>query len=263
MSASRALKSWKLGTSLLACLVVAGCTGTPLYSELEEQQANQVMAALLASGISVTKEPSASKNGFQINIASSDIPAAMEILRTRGLPQRASPTLGELFKKEGFASSATDEKARYVFGLQENIRRGLMMIDGIVDANVVIALPDPNPLGDTPPESSASVLIIQAPGVDLRDRETDLKVSIKDGLQGMSDVNKVTIKFFTVGSGAVLPKQAAARGGQMQGALSSISPLTIGLAIGVALLLGTLVAVVGRLRARLAKPAEAPRVWNG
>lgn len=262
MSASRASKSWKLVTALLASLLVAGCTGTPLYSDLEEQQANQVMAALLASGISVTKEPSPSKTGFQVTIASSDIPAAMEILRTRGLPQRASPTLGELFKKEGFASSATDEKARYVFGLQENIRRGLMMIDGIVDANVVIALPDPNPLGETPPESSASVLIIQAPGVDLRDRETDLKVSIKDGLQGMTDVNKVTIKFFTVGSGAVLPKQGA-RGAQVPGMPASISPLTIGLAIGVALLLGILVAVFGRLRARLAKPAEAPRVWNG
>ncbi len=265
MKSSSTLVSLKGMTALLFCLVLAACSGTPLYSELEEQQANQVMAALLGSGISATKSPSVTKTGFEVRIASSDIPAAMEILRTRGLPQRSSPTLGELFKKEGFASSATDEKARYVFGLQENIRRGLMMVDGVVDANVVVALPDANPLGETPPETSASVLIIQAPGVDLRDRETDLKVSIKDGLQGMTDVNKVTIKFFTVGSGAVTPKQVsgANRTGNVPAMLSSISPLTVGIAIGAALLLGALVALFGRLRARAAPPAAAPRVWNG
>ncbi|MGH8031193.1 MAG: hypothetical protein ACREO8_02225 [Luteimonas sp.] len=262
MTPSMWFKSYKAATTLVACLVLSGCGGAALYSDLEEQQANQVMAALLGSGIGASKAPSPSKKGWEIRIASADFPAAMQILHARGLPQRESPTLGDLFKKEGFASSALEEKARYVYGLQENIRRGLMRIDGVVDAQVAIALPDSNPLGETPPDSSASVLIFQAPGIDLRDRETDLKVSIKDGLQGMSDVNKVTIKFFTVGSAPPVRKQVASDGG-VQAALSSISPLTAGIALGVVLLLGVLLAFGSRLRARIAPPKPAARVWNG
>lgn len=263
MTPSTWFRPWKVATAMLVCLMLSACGRDALYSELEEHQANQVMAALLGAGIHASKAPSPSKRGFEVSIAPSDFPEAMRVLHARGLPQRESPTLGELFKKEGFASSATDEKARYVFGLQENIRRGLMMIDGVVDANVVIALPDSNPLGELPPDSSASVLIFQAPGIDLRDRETDLKVSIKDGIVGMSDVNKVTIKFFTVGANAAPLRQAAASNGSLPASLSSINPLTIGIAIGVVVLIGVVLALVGRLRARTSLPKAAPPAWNG
>ena len=246
---------------LLACLVLAGCGGAALYSNLEEQQANQVMAALLEAGINADKNPAADKKGWEVRIAEGDFPMAMQVLHSKGLPRRQSQTLGELFKKEGFASSALEEKARYIFGLQEAMRQKLLKLDGVVDADVSIALPDRDPLGGEARESSASVFIYQAPGVDLRDRETDLKVGVKDGIEGLDDVNKVTIKFFTVAAPAV-GKQASRSGGAMP-ALSSISPLAVAVTIGVALLLALAIAFGGRIRARLAQPRQPPRVWNG
>jgi type III secretion protein J len=246
---------------LLGCLVLAGCSGSALYSNLEEQQANQVMAALLDSGINASKAPSPDKKTWEVRIPQGDFPMAMQVLHSKGLPRRQSETLGELFKKEGFASSALEEKARYIYGLQEAMRQKLLKLDGVVDADVSIALPDRDPLGGDTRESSASVFIYQAPGVDLRDRETDLKVGVKDGIEGLDDVNKVTIKFFTVAAPAA-GKQAS-RGATAMPSLSSISPLAIGITIGVALLLALLVAFGGRLRARLAQPKQTPRVWNG
>lgn len=246
---------------LLACLALAGCGGAALYSNLEEQQANQVMAALLEAGINAEKNPAADKKGWEVRIAEGDFPMAMQVLHSKGLPRRQSQTLGELFKKEGFASSALEEKARYIFGLQEAMRQKLLKLDGVVDADVSIALPDRDPLGGEARESSASVFIYQAPGVDLRDRETDLKVGVKDGIEGLDDVNKVTIKFFTVAAPAA-GKQASRSGGAMP-ALSSISPLAVAVTIGVALLLALAIAFGGRIRARLAQPKQPPRVWNG
>ncbi|MFD0319687.1 hypothetical protein [Lysobacter gummosus] len=43
--------------ALLACLLIVGCTRTPLYSQLDEQQANELMAALLDAGIPAEKTP--------------------------------------------------------------------------------------------------------------------------------------------------------------------------------------------------------------
>jgi type III secretion protein J len=260
MKASNGNKRPVIAAVLLACLALAGCGGTALYSNLEEQQANQVMAALLGDGIQADKTLSTDKKGWEVRIAKGDMPRAMQILHARGLPRRQSFTMGDLFKKDSFATSATQEKALYVFGLEEAMRQKLLKIDGVVDAAVSIALPDRDPLGGNEADSSASVFIYQAPGADLRDRETDLKVGVKDSIEGLDDVNKVTIKFFTVGAAAGKP---VARNPSTMPVLSSISPLTIGITVAIAVLLALVVAFGGRIRARLAQPRQPPRVWNG
>lgn len=263
MNASNANKRLVFMALLLACLALAGCSGSALYSHLEEQQANQVMAALLGSGIKADKSLSADKKGWEVRIAESDFPRAMSILESRGLPRRESLTMGEIFKREGFATSATQQKALYVFGLEESMRQKLLKIDGVVDAAVSIALPDRDPLGGDAVDSSASVFIYQAAGADLRDRETDLKVGVKDSIEGLDDVNKVTIKFFTVGGALPAGKAVAGQADKMPTVLASISPLAIGITIAVAVLLALGIAFGGRVRARLAQAKQPPRVWNG
>jgi type III secretion protein J len=216
---------------------------------------------LLGSGIQADKTLSTDKKGWEVRIAKGDIPRAMQILHAKGLPRRQSFTMGDLFKKDSFATSATQEKALYVFGLEESMRQKLLKIDGVVDAAVSIALPDRDPLGGNEADSSASVFIYQAPGADLRDRETDLKVGVKDSIEGLDDVNKVTIKFFTVGT-PVAGKQAVRSPAAMP-VLSSISPLAVAITVALAVLLALVIAFGGRLRARLAQPRQPPRVWNG
>jgi len=262
MKASNTNKRLAILALLLACLALAGCSGSALYSNLEEQQANQVMAALLGSGIKADKNLSSDKKSWEVRISENDFPRAMEVLHSKGLPRRQSFTMGEIFKKEGFATSATQEKALYVFGLEESMRQKLLKIDGVVDAAVSIALPDRDPLGGATADSSASVFIYQAPGTDLRDRETDLKVGVKDSIEGLDDVNKVTIKFFTIGSTVPRPVTAATQGG-MPAVLSSISPLAIAITLGVAVLLALAIAFGTRVRSRLAQAKQPQRVWNG
>lgn len=257
--ASNPYKPLRATGLVLAALLLTACTGTALYTDLEEQQANEVMAALLGAGIDASKSPSPSKKGWEVDIAAGDIPEAMRVLRAAGLPQRQSQSMGELFKKDSFATSTMQEKALYVYGLEEGMRKKLLKVDGVVDAEVSIALPDKDPLAGEAPDSSASVMIFERPGANLSDRETDLKVYIKDGIAGLNDVNKVTIKFFPAGTGAPQSKPQ----GKAQAALSDISPLNIAIALGVALLIGLGVAFGGRLHARFAGRKPQSPTWEG
>jgi type III secretion protein J len=52
-------------------------------------------------------------------------------------------------------------------------------------------------LDDKPQSASASVVIIERPGANLELRETDIKAIVTDGIEGLKDINRVTVKFFT------------------------------------------------------------------
>src|SRR5690606_33548434 len=125
--------------------------------------------------------------------------------------------------------------------LQQELADTLTRFPGVVDARVHVTLAERDPLGGSSQDSSASVAIFQQAGVNIRDREADIKLLIKDAVPGLVDINKVTVKF---AEAPPLPARKA------QGpALSSINPLTLAIAAGIVLLLGVLVAFWGRLRA--------------
>jgi type III secretion protein J len=244
---------------LLACLVLAGCGGSPLYSALEERQANEMMGALIGSGIQAKKKPSATKVGWDVVVAESDIPQAMAVLEARGLPRQHYQNLGDIFKKEGFASSATDERGRYIHGLQQEISHTLSMLPGVANARVHIALPERDPLGGSTGKTSAAVWIFEQPGASVRDREADIKIVVKDGVEGLTDINQVSVKFVAMPA----PPEAGQSGGTAM-ALSAVSPMAIGIAAAVVVIIALLLAFGSRLRGRSAAPAEpAPKRWQG
>ncbi len=103
-----------------------------LYSHLDEQQANEVSAALLRANINADKRQADRATDWSVLVAKRDLPSAMAILDATGLPHNVHSSMGEVFKKEGFVASPTEDKARYQFALseelsstlQENRRRG-------------------------------------------------------------------------------------------------------------------------------------------
>ena len=179
-----------------AACVLAGCARTPLYSALSEGQANDVQAALLAAHIDADKNAVPKTDLWSVSVAHDEIPQAMAVLNAAGLPRQQLRTLGDVFPKEGFVSSPLEERARYVFALSQEVQHTLMQLDGVVDARVHIALPDRNLLDDKPQSASASVVIIERPGAALESRETDIKAIVTDGIEGLRDINRVTVKFF-------------------------------------------------------------------
>lgn len=186
-------------TALLFTLGIAGCTGDSqvLYSNLDETQANEVSAALLRMGIDVDKHKAERSSEWTVQVGKKDLPNAMAILEAGGLPRSAHPSMGEVFKKEGFVASPTEDKARYLYALSEELSDTLQRIDGVVNARVHVALPDRDLIGGKTDSASASVVLQVVPGAHVQERETDIKAIVKDAVEGLDNPDRVTVKFFT------------------------------------------------------------------
>jgi type III secretion protein J len=203
-------RNLRIVSAIAACLLMAGCGRAVLYGNLSEQQANEVEAVLLAAKVDADKQLAENKKGWSVTVSKGDFPQAMRLLKSAGLPAEPFESMGEVFKKEGFVSSPTEERARYLFAMSQELSHTLEEIDGVVSARVHIALPENDPLTEGKKSASASVVIIEQPGAKLRERETDIKAIVTDGVEGLDDINKVTVKFFTRAPGAVVPPEAAA-----------------------------------------------------
>jgi type III secretion protein J len=183
------------------------------------------------------------------------------VLNAAGLPREPLRTLGDVFPKEGFVSSPLEERARYVFALSQEVENTLMQLDGVVDARVHIAIPERSVLDDKPPSASASVVIVMQPGAGLESRETDIKAIVTDGIEGLNDVNRVTVKFFTRRPGpGLLPVTRPAGQTTQTNDWVRTNPLSLSLA-GVGLLCFAMAGGAGMryLRPRTGSPRQPPR----
>lgn len=210
---------WRVLVVALTCWMLAACSDSVLYASLPEQQANEVEAALLGSGVSASKRAAEDAGRWAIHVPADQTPSAMAVLHARGLPREPSRSMGEVFRKEGFVSSPLEERARYIAALSTELSQTLMQIDGVVLARVHIALPESSAMVKERDSATASVVIIQKPAAELQARETDIKAIITDGVEGLDDVNRVTVKFFTRRAHA--PEAPAGEGGSQTTAAAS------------------------------------------
>ncbi len=181
---------------MLVVVLLSGCGGVPLYSDLNEQQANEMQAVLMKAGINAEKKASVDGKTWRLMVPGEHIPDAMSLLNEQGLPQTAAPTIADVFRKEGFVSSPVEEHARYVYALSQELANTIMQLDGVASARVHVALPKRALLDDEQQSASVSVVVIQKPGFDLSRYETDIKAIVTDGIEGLDDINRVTVKFF-------------------------------------------------------------------
>ena len=244
---------------LLACLLLAACSQVSMYSDLDERQANEVLAALLAADIAADKRTSLSKTGWEIRVDRGDFSRAMQVLQALGLPRQQYATMCDVFRKEGLASSAIEEKARYICSRQQELARTLSSYPGVIEARVHIALQERDDLGG-PGDSSAAVVIFQQPGSNLENLRARIKTVVKDGIEGLEDINQVSVEFVSmpgVDPGQQTQRQAA------PAVMSSAMPFVIG--AGVLALLALAWAAWGRWRQRAVQPAtgDGGGLWKG
>jgi type III secretion protein J len=180
--------------ALAFTLLLTGCdTETTLHANLPEQQANLVMAALLDDGIPCHKAPG-DEGTWNVTVSEARFADAVNLLESRGLPQRTYQGVGEVFKKTGMISSPSEERIRFMDALAQDLSRTLTTIDGVLDARVHIVLPDNDPFARNPLPSSAAVAIRARWDADLEDSIPSIKGLVKNAIEGLSyDKIQVTI----------------------------------------------------------------------
>ncbi|MBK4214324.1 type III secretion inner membrane ring lipoprotein SctJ [Paracoccus caeni] len=167
---------------LCAVLFLAGCK-SELYTGLTEREANEMVAALIGAGIPASK--SGSGDNLKVMVDGGRFAEAMTVLETRGLPAQTYSNFGEVFRKEGLVSSPTEERARMVYALSEELSRTITLIDGVLSARIHVVLPETDMLGRNVKPSSASVFVRYSPAANVQDYSAQIKLLVANSIEGL------------------------------------------------------------------------------
>ena len=174
-------------------LVLAGCKAA-LYSGLNEQEANEIVAALSASNIEARKEHLEGAD-WQVQVDENRVGAALDLLKAQGLPHERFASIGELFRKQGLVSTPAEERMRYIYAVSQELSQTLRTIDGVVSARVHVVIPSNDPLSDKIRPSSAAVFIKHRPDVDLRLLAPAVKDLVAHSIEGLN-ADQVSLSLF-------------------------------------------------------------------
>jgi type III secretion protein J len=172
----------------LTLLVMLTACKVDLYASLSEAEANQILAALVTEGIDASKEH-VGETGWTVKVDESDLPTALEILRTDGLPAERFSSLGQVFQKQGLVATPTEERMRYIFAISQELSETLRQIEGVVSARVHVVIPATDPLSDRVKPSSAAVFIKHRPEADLRLLVPAVKDLVAHSIEGIQHDN--------------------------------------------------------------------------
>ena len=184
----------------LACLaalalLASGCDQEArLNTNLEEGQANLIVAALLDAGISATKAEG-DEGAWHVNVPQSRFAEAANLLEKKGLPRRAFNGVGEVFKKSGMVSSPSEERIRFMDALAQDLARTISGIDGVLDARVHIVLPENDPFARNALPSSAAVALRARWDADVTDYIPAIKSLVKNAIEGLA-FEKISVTVF-------------------------------------------------------------------
>jgi len=174
-------------------MMLAGCSSrVELISQVSESQANDVIAALSNRGIAAEKVPG--KEGMvSVDVAQDRIAKAIEIMRAAGLPHEPYASMGDVFKKDGLISSPTEEHARLVFALSQELSHTISQIDGVIYAQVHVVLPEHAGFGETGNPSSAAVFIKYEDTANLDEVVPQIRRLVANSIPGLT-YEKVSVE---------------------------------------------------------------------
>lgn len=171
---------------LLVLLVMLCSCKEPLFTNLSENDANEMMAILLSNGISTDKVVDKKDKTLSLHIDKTELPTALALLKQQGFPRESFTKVTDLFDKKGLISSPVEERVRYIYALKQEVQETLSRIDGVVTARVHIVLPENNPFNEDAKPSSASVFIKTLADSNLENFKSEIKFIVEKSIEGLT-----------------------------------------------------------------------------
>jgi type III secretion protein J len=166
----------------LVLVLLVSCAKTELYHNLSEDEVNEILVVLHENGISASKKKEIVQNEvtWTIAVESRDLPKARALLLERNLPRRKQPGIEDIYKDKGLIATADEQKARFIIGMRGNLINALRKNPDVIDADVVINVPDKEEFGTTDPAQkkrpSASLIIKVRPTAEGQATLTEAKL---------------------------------------------------------------------------------------
>jgi type III secretion protein J len=175
---------------LLVALLLSACEAE-LYNNLDQRQANEMVATLQQHGIPAQRV--IVKGGqYTVVVDKARFADSIAILNEAGLPKQEFQTMGQVFKKDGLVSSPMQERAQMIFALSQELSRTVSEIDGVLSARVHLVLPENDPLRQQLVPSSASVFIRHRSNTPVSNLVPQVKMLVANGVAGLS-YDKVSV----------------------------------------------------------------------
>ncbi len=178
----------RTGFCLVFVLSLAACKET-LHRDLTEREANEIFSVLDISGIPTSRKYDTANGTYDVLVDKDHISRAVNVLDARNLPRENFMTMGEVFAGDGFVSTPFEEKARYIFALNQELAQSLTFIEGVAQARVHVVLPEPNRITQQTEDAGASVFIFYHSGFDLQTATAQIKTAIASSVDGLSYEN--------------------------------------------------------------------------
>jgi len=194
----------------LSLIFLVGCEKQmTIVNDVPEREANEIIVFLSSKGIDAIKiqsttsgAPGAEAEGVKWNIGVDEKQevTAMSILTRNGLPRKKAVNLLEIFAKSGLISSEKEENIRYQAGLAAQIAGTIRKIDGVIDANVELSIPQDTgitiPGGEAQERKRITAAVFVKHNGILDDPNSHLVTKVKRLLAGSVaglDINDVTV----------------------------------------------------------------------
>ena len=192
--------SW---ATLLLVLLLAGCK-QPIYTQLSEAEANDVLLTLIKGGVDAQKR--VQEGTFSVWVPEAEIATAIELLRADAQPSEHYSNLGEVFARNSLVSSPTEERIRYIYGLQQELAKTLSQIDGVLVARVHIVVPATDPFETAAKPSSASVFLKHRADINMQLVVPSVKDMVVRSIEGLA-AESVSVSLFPARATITPPAQ--------------------------------------------------------
>ncbi|WP_141440456.1 type III secretion system inner membrane ring lipoprotein SctJ [Vreelandella titanicae] len=175
---------------LVMALLLQACD-TDLYTNLDEREANIIVATLARNGIPAARQAQ-DEGQMTVTVSEERFAEAVEILDRAGLPEQKFANMGDIFQGNGLVSSPVQERAQMIFALSQELSHTVSQIDGILSARVHVVLPDNDLLQQNSTPSSASVFVRYIPSLEIAPLIPQIKTLVANGIAGLS-YDKVSV----------------------------------------------------------------------
>lgn len=188
-----ALKTLKM-LALVATMFLLSACKQVLYKEVAEQEANEMLEVLYSNDISAKKEY-ITNDTVTVLVDTNDFNRAISILKRQGFPKKKFKSVGDVFSDSSLIPSALEEKARYVYAIEQSLSNTISNLDGVLSSRVHIVYPERDNKNAMISESTASVFIKYNPEYDLKGITPKIKLLVSNAVNDL-EYDKVSVTMF-------------------------------------------------------------------
>lgn len=200
------LKKYLLVLALFSLGFVTGCGQENLYQDLSEGDANEILVVLYKQGVDANKlrVEAGQDVSYTVQVPQDDVQQAQQILIANNLPRKKELGFSGICQEKSMIPTPEEEKCRKLLALKGEIINSLESLDQVVDADVVLNIPEVDTFaaeGQEPKQPTASAVIRlrrEAEDGDVEGlRESHLQRFISNSVEGLDPRNVAVLLSYT------------------------------------------------------------------